>query len=138
MLAIVDTGPLYAVMDRDDADHSRCVEVLEGPELRLVVPILVVAEVAYLAGTRLGAKAEAAFVRGLERLEVEAPLPEDWERIAHLVHRYGNFPLGTVDASVVALAERLETELVVTLDERHFRSIRPKHCKAFKLLPTDA
>ena len=41
MLAIVDTGPLYAVVDEDDADHARCREVLEEAEHRLIIPALV-------------------------------------------------------------------------------------------------
>jgi predicted nucleic acid-binding protein len=48
---------------------------------------------------------------------------------------YRDFPLGGVDASVVALAERLNTDLVVTLDRRHFPAIRPRHVPAFRLLP---
>jgi uncharacterized protein len=55
--------------------------------------------------------------------------------VGELVAQYQDFPLGGVDASVVALAERLRTDLVVTLDQRHFRAVRPSHCPAFRLLP---
>jgi len=135
VLAVVDTGPLYASLDRDDADHERCAAVLQRPDLQLVIPVLVVAETSYLAGTRLGAGVEAQFVAALAALEVEAPVPEDWTRIAELVDRYADFPLGTTDASVVALAERLDAELVVTLDTRLFRAVRPRHREALHLLP---
>jgi uncharacterized protein len=40
-----------------------------------------------------------------------------------------------VDASVVAVAERLGLAEVATLDRRHFSAIRPKHVTAFTLLP---
>lgn len=100
-----------------------------------MIPALVVAEVTYMVGRRLGATAEAGFVRGLADFDVEAPTPEDWPRIAELVEQYADFPLGGVDASVVALAERLGTDLVVTLDRRHFRAVRPRHAPAFRLLP---
>ena len=43
--------------------------------------------------------------------------------------------LGGTDASVVALAERLNTDLIITLDRRHFNAVRPRHCLAFRLLP---
>jgi hypothetical protein len=33
MLAVVDTGPLYAVVDEDDADHARCRAALEHPTI---------------------------------------------------------------------------------------------------------
>ena len=68
-------------------------------------------------------------------IDVEAPLPEEWLRIGELVEEYGDFPLGGTDASVIALAERLETSLLLTLDRRHFLAVRPRHCEAFELLP---
>jgi predicted nucleic acid-binding protein len=137
VLAIVDAGPLYAVADADDEDHERCRHVLERPDLQLVVPALVVAEVTYIIGRRLGAPAEAQFLRGLAQFDIEAPAHEDWSRIAELVERYGDWPLGGTDASVVALAERLDTDLVVTLDRRHFGGVRPRHVAGFRLLPED-
>jgi predicted nucleic acid-binding protein len=134
MLAVVDTGPLYAAVDEDDADHARCRTVLEQAG-RLIIPALVIAEAAYLVGTRLGPRVEARFLKSLTRMHVEAPTPNDWLRIADLVEQYGDFPLGGVDASIVVLAERLEVETLVTLDGRHFRAVRPRHRKAFRLLP---
>ena len=134
-LAVVDTGPLYAVVDEDDADHARCRAVLEAGEYRLIIPTLVIAEATYLVGTRLGANVEARFLKSLTRMHVEYPTPDDWPRIADLVDQYGDFPLGGVDASIVALAERLGVETIVTLDDRHFRAVRPRHRKTFRLLP---
>jgi len=43
--------------------------------------------------------------------------------------------LGTTDASVIALAERLEITEIATLDRRHFTAVRPRHVEAFTLLP---
>jgi hypothetical protein len=59
--------------------------------------------------------------------DVEAPTSEDYARIAQLVEDYADFPLGAVDASVIALAERLDTATVITVDRRHFTtpSARP-------------
>ena len=135
MLAIVDAGPLYAVVDASDADHQRSLFVLQRPDLRLVIPALVVTEVTYLIGRRLGPTIEAAFLRGLQDFDIASPDHADWARIGDLVDQYANFPLGGADASVVALAERLGTDLIVTLDRRHFGQIRPLHCQAFRLLP---
>lgn len=135
MLAVVDTGPLYAVVDEDDADHARCRVALEEAGRRLIIPTMVVAEATYLIGTRLGPDVEAQFLRSLARAHVEAPTPDDWPRIADLVAQYGDFPLGAADASVVALAERLDIETIVTLDDRHFRAVRPRHRKTFRLVP---
>jgi predicted nucleic acid-binding protein len=63
MLAVVDTGPLYAALDQDDDDHEACAAALRRPDLRLAVPVLVVAEVTDLAATRLGAEVEATLSR---------------------------------------------------------------------------
>lgn len=135
MIAIVDTGPLYAAVDADDEHHQSCVDVLARPDLQLVVPALVVGEVSYLVGKSLGSQPEAMFLRGLSEVDVELPEPEDWVRIGELVAQYGDFPLGGTDASVIALAERLETDIVITLDTRHFSVVRPRHTASLCLLP---
>lgn len=66
---------------------------------------------------------------------VEPVAAGDWMRIAELVARYHDLPLGTVDASVVATAERLGIEEIATLDRRHFTVVRPAHTAALTLLP---
>lgn len=55
--------------------------------------------------------------------------------MADLVDQYADFPLGTTDAAVVALAERLDVDEIATIDHRHFTVVRPRHVKAFTLLP---
>jgi uncharacterized protein len=135
LIAIVDSGPLYSAIDTGDADHAESIDVLGRSELELVVPTLVVAEVCHFVGRRLGANVEARFLRSLTDIEVESPSEDDWSRIADLVDEYADFPLGGADASVVALAERLDTDIVITLDRRHFSAVRPRHCTAFSLLP---
>jgi len=59
----------------------------------------------------------------------------DFARMADLVVTYGSLPLGTTDASVVAVAERLKVAEVATLDRRHFTVVRPSHVNALTLLP---
>src|SRR5437667_3684371 len=98
-IAIVDAGPLVAAVNPRDSDHGRVVSVLLRPDLQLVIPTLVIAEVAYLVARDVSTEAEAGFLRGLARFEVQAPRPEDWERIADLVEQYADFPLGGTDAS---------------------------------------
>ncbi|MHA6620566.1 twitching motility protein PilT [Pseudonocardia sp. DLS-67] len=65
---------------------------------------------------------------------VDLEIP-DYERMAELVDTYADFPLGTTDAAVVAIAERLRVSEVATLDHRHFHAVRPRHIPAFTLLP---
>jgi uncharacterized protein len=134
-IAIVDSGPLLAASNRTDPDHARCVAVLEQLHLRLVIPALCVAEVTYLIGRRQGSAAEARFLRGLTGFDVRAPRGDEWARAADLVERYSDFPLGGTDASVVALADALGTDLLVTLDRRHFATLRNSGGRPFRLLP---
>ena len=134
-LAVVDAGPLLASIDPRDPDHDRSLGVLRRRDLRPVIPTLVVAEVAHFAALRIGPRAEAAFVRRLSLLDLESPEPDDWPRIAEMVERYADLRLGTVDASVAILADRLGTDLIVTLDRRHFGAIRAPNGRPFRLLP---
>jgi predicted nucleic acid-binding protein len=86
----------------------------------------VITEVVYLLATRLGVDAEVRFLGDLAsgNLIPEPVASSDWLRIAELVARYSDLPLGTVDASVVAIAERLAITEVATLDRRHFTVVR--------------
>ena len=103
----------------------------------MVVPLLVVTEVAYLLKTGLGPQAEVRFVGDVAAgaFTPEPVAPADWLRIAELVWEYRELPLGTVDASVVTTAERLGIREVATLDRRHFCVVQPAHTTAFELLP---
>ena len=134
-LAIVDASALYASLDRRDAHHRDAVDVLSRAELRLVIPTLVIAEVAYVADTRLGPSVEAAFIRGLADLDIEPPAVDDWPSIADLVERYADMRLGTTDASIAVLADRLATDLVITFDRRHFEAVRTPAGRPFRILP---
>jgi uncharacterized protein len=133
--AIVDANCLFAVLDASDQNHARCLAELERTDLRLVIPALCVAEVSYLAEKRLGSSVESQFLRSLSSFDVRAPEPDDWPRIAQLVAQYANFPLSGTDASVITLAERLSTDIIVTLDRRHFGAIKPLHAERLRLLP---
>ncbi|HRY08974.1 MAG TPA: PIN domain-containing protein [Candidatus Nanopelagicales bacterium] len=125
---MVDAGPLYAYVDRDDAHHAECLELLESHPGPLIVPTLVVTEVTYLIASRLGTEPEVRFLGDLAagNLIAEPVAATDWLRIAELVAAYRDLPLGTADASVIAAAERLDTAQIATLDRRHFGVVRSR------------
>ncbi len=137
MTVVADTGPLYALIDASDAWHARVKTWWRENGDRVVVPSAVLPEVTYLLQTRIGAGAEDAFVRALAdgELVVESFDESDLPRIAELIHAYRSMPLGFVDASVIATAERLDTPDVLTVDRRHFGVVRPKHVRSFALFP---
>lgn len=126
---------LVAAANSGDREHRSCADFVRASRDLLVVPALCVAEACHLIGRRAGARIEAAFLRALEREDVRPPVPEDWPRMAELVERYRDLPLGGVDASVVALAERIGATRLITLDRRHFSVVRPRHCERFELFP---
>ncbi|MUH50240.1 MAG: PIN domain-containing protein [Actinobacteria bacterium] len=136
MALIVDAGPLYAYVDRDDRHHRASLELLETHPGPLIVPTLVVTEVVYLLGTRLGVDAEVRFLGDLAsgNLITEPVAAPDWMRIAELVGQYRDLPLGTVDASVIAASERLGVSDIATIDRRHF-SVVQSRIGALNLLP---
>jgi uncharacterized protein len=90
-----------------------------------------------LIGTRMGWQPEVRFLGDLAsgRFAVEPLHASHPVRIAELVAEYRDLPLGTVDASVIATAERLDATEVATLDRRHFSVVRPRHEVGLQLLP---
>ena len=134
-IAIVDNGALVASANRADPDHSACVEALQSRDYALVLPALCIAEATYLIGKKQGPGIESLFLRSLESFDVQAPVVGEWQRIAELVEEYRDFPLGGTDASVAALAERFDTELIITLDRKHFSVVRTRRGRPFRLLP---
>jgi uncharacterized protein len=103
----------------------------------LLVPATVAAEVGYLLDREAGPRVESLFLRSLADGDFSAVdlTAEDYARMAELVLTYGDLPLGTTDASVIAIAERLKLTDVATLDRRHFTVVRPAHVNALTLLP---
>lgn len=127
----VDSGPLIAAAILRQPDHRACVDLFTGLRLagrELLVPPPVVAEVAFMLDKLGRTRAEAAFVRAIGRRDfVLAELSaHDFVRIGELIEQYADLRLGTTDASVIALAERLNISEVATLDRRHFTVVRPR------------
>jgi predicted nucleic acid-binding protein len=137
---ILDTGPILAALDVADPDHKRCAELITETAEDLVVPDLVLAEVDYWCAERLSVDAWLVFLDDVRAgaYRMEAPTHADLDRCRELQDRYRDLGLGVVDASLVALAERLEEPKIATLDERHFRVVRPKHVPAFDIWPRQA
>jgi len=135
MPLLVDTGVLYALADRRDAWHPRVVAYLQHSPQPLLAPVTVLPEVAYLLRERIGADAERALVASVVRGEVvvEELAARDWKRVESLMAMYDI--LGFVDASVVAIAERLKLQKIATTDRRHFHVVRPAHVPGFELVP---
>jgi predicted nucleic acid-binding protein len=137
MALILDTGPLLAALDTSDPDHERCAALLSDSTEDLVVPSLVLAELDYWCHRRLGVDTWIMFLEDLlaGAYRVEHANSADLSRCRELQKQYHDQNLGVVDASVLALAERLGEDKLATLDHRHFSMLRPNHTAALRLLP---
>ena len=136
MTVIIDTGPIVAAASVKDQHHDACVAALRGLHEPPLIT-LVVGEVCYFLNTRATPAAEASFLRSVVAgtFRLVEPAPADLERTAALIEQYADLPLGAADASVIAVAERFGIKTVLTLDQRHFRIVRPRHVSSFQLLP---
>lgn len=116
----LDTSAIVASIDRRDPDHGAVVEVLRAEAPPYLVPAAVLGEVACFIEARLGQRVMDAFLGDLSEGAFSLECGDgDLSRTRQLVDRYADLPLGFVDASVIACAERSGYK-ALTLDLRDF------------------
>ncbi|MDP6300971.1 MAG: PIN domain-containing protein [SAR202 cluster bacterium] len=137
MALILDTGPVYALLDRDDLDHAASRQLIESAVEPLVIPAPVLVEVDYLVRIRLHAGVMISFLDDVveNAYSIEELRAEDYRRVRELCDLYSDSDIGFVDAAVLAVVERLNEPKLATLDHRHFGMLRPRHVDALRLLP---
>ena len=135
MPLLLGTGILYAMADKDDAWHARVVSYLEKNTDVLMTPVTVVPEAASLLRARLGPQVEKEFITSLAAREVAVEMLSNADLARTAVVMAERPDVGFVDASVVAIAERLRLDRIATTDRRHFSTITPRHRAAFDLVP---
>ncbi len=138
-MIVVDASAIVALLDRRDRWHEPVVRWYASVSETLVTTPLIVAEVDHLVARRAGRAAVGAWRSDLRR---GAVVVQWWETAAadcvDVAQIYDDQDIGLADASLVALARRVETVDIATLDERHFRVVRPLGSgEAFRLLPID-
>jgi predicted nucleic acid-binding protein len=136
---VLDTSGLLAALDADQRHHQRARQVLAADPGPLLLSPFVLAELDCLLLQRVGVEAERALLEEVARgaYDLVAFGAAEVAEAADVLGRYGDLRLGLADASVVVIAGAARTTRVLTLDERHFRSVRPLWGKAFTLLPVD-
>jgi predicted nucleic acid-binding protein len=134
---ILDTGPLYASLDRSDSDHAACRALIEGATEALVIPSPVLVEVDYWINQRLHAGVLVALLDDITAgaYQVADLAVADYNRVRALCDQYADADIGFVDAAVLAIVERLGETKLATLDRRHFGLLRPGHRDSIELLP---
>lgn len=139
-MIVIDTSVIVAYMNSGDDHYETVSSWLENADEDLATTPLIVTEVDHLVGAR-GGRAALSALRA--DLAAGAYLVEWWQgaiaSVVSIAERYADNGLGLADASLVSLAQRIGTISIATLDERHFRPVRPlEGGEAFRLLPTDA
>lgn len=134
---VCDTGIIYALADKKDSWHKQSTDFIYAFKGRLIIPSTVIPETCYLLNTYLGSFAEIGFINSLinRELSIEHFNTADLSRCIELLKKYEDFNIGFVDASMIAISERLNICKILTTDRKHFSVVRPKHCEAFMLLP---
>jgi len=135
MTILADTNAIIALLDRSDKHHSFIVQIVEDNQI--LIPATILPEVDYLVNKYLGERVARSFLEALidgsfQYLPVELI---DIDRAIKIMARYQDIPLGLVDSSLVALAERHQINQILTLDRRHFNIVRPEGINYFELLP---
>lgn len=134
--ALVDAGPLVAMIDRDDNHHAACNAAFKGFTLPLATVWPALSEAVFLL-ERISSSASQSLLEVIESgairlLELKS---EDIPRIRELMAKYNDLPMDLADAAIVSAAERENIETIFTIDRRDFSLYRPRHVKQFKLLP---
>jgi hypothetical protein len=116
----LDSSAIFALLNRADPDHRPVRGGLEDDRGPYLVPVGILAEVAFMVERRLGVKVLDGFLGDLESGGFSLDCGEQaLPRIRELILRYEDLRLGFADATVVACAER-HGGRVLTLDRRHF------------------
>jgi uncharacterized protein len=124
-MIVADTGAVVALLDADEKHHAVLRDLYDAQPSAWILPWAILPEIDYLVRRHLGKRAQDAFLSDL----VSGAFSVEWGRdedlaVARRLHiRYSSLGLGLVDASVIAMAERLKADAIATLDLRHFAAV---------------
>lgn len=132
---LLDSGALVSLLDRRQPAHERCREVLREWRRPIVSTEAVLTEASHLLGALPGGREACVsyFLRGAAIL-VPMGIPL-LGRCRALMERYTELPMDYADATLVALAEELDTDTVLTTDRRDFSVYRIAEKRSFRILP---
>jgi len=137
---VLDTSGLLAALDGVERHHEAARQVLQADPGPFLLSPFVLAELDYLLLTKFGVQAETALLRQVAggAYDLATLANEDLATATEMIERYRDLRIGLADASVAVIAGKVRTTRLLTLDERHFRTVKPLWGQAFTLLPADA
>jgi uncharacterized protein len=140
VVIVLDTSGLLAAIDSSQRFHDAAKEVLGGAVDPLILSPFVLAELDYLLATRVGRGAELALLEEVARetYRLASFSIGDVAEARRIIVQYADLRIDLADASNVVLANRHDTLDMLTLDERHFRTLSGPGGRPFRVLPADA
>jgi predicted nucleic acid-binding protein len=132
---LVDTGPLVALVYRNDAHHRRCVEATRTFHDSLGTVWPVVTEAMHLLDFSFESREGVWQLLESEEIDVLDLGVADIGRMRSLMRKYRDLPMDFADAALVRVGEREGVGTVFTLDRRDFSVYRPAHTARFTLVP---
>jgi len=134
---IADTGFVVALLNVKDSMHKSAVDLYGQTQFPILLPQTVLVEVAYLVNRSNTIDVVANFLTQLpdSRFQLIALTSKDIQRTSEILSTYADSRIDFVDATVMAVAERVNISTILTLDRRDFQIFRPRHCEFFTLLP---
>ena len=132
---IIDTGPLVALLDQSERNHARCVDAMRDWRGTLVTSEAVLTEAMYLLNATWQAQQNCLELFTREAIMLLPSTPATLSRVAILMKKYRDVPMDYADATLVALSEDLNIDLIFTLDLRGFRTYRKNGRTPFRIVP---
>jgi len=136
MEAIIDTSAIIGLVDKSCQHHDRISDIVKKTDINLIIPSPVIPEACYMLNKKFGPVIEIKFLEEIisVNLQIEILKFPDILRIAEILKKYKSLNIGFVDGSIVAIAERLKINQILTLDNKHFSSIIPVGFDYFEIL----
>ena len=121
-MILVDTGPLVALFDLRDAQHSRCRAVLRTLQEPLYTTVAVLTEAMLSPGSYVADRLREFIGQG--GLAVWFMNEAGLQRAFELMEQYADHPMDLADASLIVAAEVLPTRKIFTIDRQDFATYR--------------
>ena len=135
MIAIIDTGPWVALIDRSETRHAECVQWLKDFSGRLYSTEAVLTEVLYLLNFSIAAQCAALDFVLESVVEIVPASTKSLKKTKNLMKKYADLPMDYADATIVCLAAETGMQNVVTFDRKDFSIYKLPKKQSFTIMP---
>ena len=137
MEAIIDTSAIVGLVDKSCRQHKRISDIIKKTDFDLIVPSPIIPEACYILNKKFGHSIEIKFLEEIISVNFYLEIIKfpDLARIVEILKKYSNLNIGYVDGAIVAIAERLKINRIITLDRKHFSTLLPLGFDYFEIYP---